>query len=111
MHAANTRIQFKCMHRTHASNADARTQHRYVKKKKLDPLDTYVPLALEARQQLLTAGATMGEATCGQTSKLAGGQRRVYLGVYLWGASHRNNRGRGCGGTTKIDGATVRQRR
>jgi hypothetical protein len=34
---------------------------RYVKKKKLDPLDTYVPLVLEAREVLGELDAVMGE--------------------------------------------------
>lgn len=33
---------------------------RYIKKKALDPLDTYVPPVLQARQQLLKAGEIMG---------------------------------------------------
>lgn len=32
----------------------------YIKKKALDPLDTYVPPVLQARQQLLKAGGIMG---------------------------------------------------
>lgn len=34
---------------------------RYVKKKKLDPLDTYVPLVLEARDVLAELDDVMGE--------------------------------------------------
>lgn len=34
---------------------------RYVKKKKLDPLDTYVPLVLEARDVLAELDGVMGE--------------------------------------------------
>ena len=33
---------------------------RYIKKKGLDPLDTYVPPVLQARQQLLKSGEIMG---------------------------------------------------
>jgi hypothetical protein len=36
---------------------------RYVKKKKLDPLDTYVPLVLEARDVLAELDGVMGETT------------------------------------------------
>jgi hypothetical protein len=35
---------------------------RYIKKKKLDPLDTYVPLVLQAQEQLLSLKGTVGEA-------------------------------------------------
>lgn len=35
---------------------------RYVKKKKLDALDTYVPLVLEARDRLAGLGSVMGES-------------------------------------------------
>jgi hypothetical protein len=34
---------------------------RYVKKKSLDPLDTYVPLVLEAQERLAGLGPTIGE--------------------------------------------------
>ncbi|KAF5836006.1 hypothetical protein DUNSADRAFT_6576 [Dunaliella salina] len=33
---------------------------KYIKKKALDPLETYVPVILEAREQLLEAGEVMG---------------------------------------------------
>lgn len=33
---------------------------RYIKKKKLDPLETYVPLVLEAREQLASLQTIMG---------------------------------------------------
>ena len=33
---------------------------RYVKKRKLDPLDNYIPALLQARLQLETAGKVMG---------------------------------------------------
>ena len=33
---------------------------RYVKKRKLDPLDSYIPSLLQARLQLETAGRVMG---------------------------------------------------
>jgi hypothetical protein len=34
---------------------------RYIKKKQLDPLETYVPLVLEAQEQLLALRGTVGE--------------------------------------------------
>ena len=34
---------------------------RYIKKKSLDPLETYVPAVLQARSQLLAAGTVMGK--------------------------------------------------
>lgn len=34
---------------------------RYVRKKKMDPLDTYVPLVLEARERLAGLGSVMGK--------------------------------------------------
>jgi hypothetical protein len=34
---------------------------RYVKRKKLDPLETYVPLVLEARERLATLDTVFGE--------------------------------------------------
>ena len=37
-----------------------RGMDRYIKKKGLDPLDTYVPPVLQARQQLAKAGEIMG---------------------------------------------------
>jgi hypothetical protein len=40
---------------------------RYVKKKKLDPLDTYVPLVLEARERLASLDTVMGG--CARNSK------------------------------------------
>lgn len=36
---------------------------RYIKKKKLDPLETYVPSVLQARLQLETAGRVMSKPT------------------------------------------------
>ena len=36
---------------------------KYIKKKQLDPLVTYVPLLLEARDQLIRTGRVMGECT------------------------------------------------
>lgn len=33
---------------------------RYIKRKSMDPLETYVPAVLQARSQLLQAGAVMG---------------------------------------------------
>lgn len=33
---------------------------RYIKRKSMDPLETYVPAVLQARAQLLQAGAVMG---------------------------------------------------
>jgi hypothetical protein len=39
--------------------------NRYIKKKSLDPLDTYVPPVLQARQQLQKSGEIMGaHPTC-----------------------------------------------
>lgn len=39
--------------------------NRYIKKKSLDPLDTYVPPVLQARQQLQKSGEIMGACdTC-----------------------------------------------
>jgi hypothetical protein len=37
---------------------------KYIKKKRLDPLDTYVPVVLEARDQLLEAGNVSSMAIC-----------------------------------------------
>lgn len=34
---------------------------RYIKKKTLDPLETYVPLVLQAQEQLLALKGTLGE--------------------------------------------------
>ena len=45
--------------------------NRYIKKKSLDPLDTYVPPVLQARQQLQKSGEIMGaysRCTCGTAS-------------------------------------------
>lgn len=41
------------------SNSGARGLSRYIKKKKLDPIDTYLPTVLQARKQLLKAGTVM----------------------------------------------------
>ena len=41
--------------------ADSGGIGRYIKKKSMDPLETYVPAVLQARSQLLAAGDVMGE--------------------------------------------------
>lgn len=43
------------------NEAVVRGLDKYVKKKQLDPLDTYVPLLLEARDQLIRTGRVMCE--------------------------------------------------
>lgn len=43
------------------SQADSGGIGRYIKKKSMDPLETYVPAVLQARSQLLAAGDVMGE--------------------------------------------------
>ena len=42
------------------SSQQPRGFSRYVKKRKLDPLDTYIPSLLQARLQLEAAGKVMG---------------------------------------------------
>jgi hypothetical protein len=42
------------------SQGGGRGLNRYIKKKSLDPLDTYVPPVLQARQQLQKSGDIMG---------------------------------------------------
>ena len=37
---------------------------RYIKKKKLEPLETYVPAVVAARNQLQRAGSIMSERFC-----------------------------------------------
>ena len=43
---------------------------RYIKKKSMDPLETYVPAVLQARAQLLQAGAVMGARPSRSCSKV-----------------------------------------
>jgi hypothetical protein len=45
-----------------------------VKKKKLDPLDTYVPLVLEARDVLAELDSIMGESTNQHTTTAGDGR-------------------------------------
>jgi len=44
---------------------------RYIKKKKLDPLETYVPLVLEAQEQLLRLKGTVGAFSASLTANQA----------------------------------------
>lgn len=41
------------------ASTGARGLPRYIKKKKLDPIDTYIPTVLQARKQLVKAGTIM----------------------------------------------------
>ena len=43
---------------------------RYIKKKKLEPLETYVPAVVAARNQLQRAGSIMSEPPCSLESRL-----------------------------------------
>lgn len=42
-----------------AAGGSGRGLSRYIKKKKLDPIDTYIPTVLQARKQLVKAGTVM----------------------------------------------------
>lgn len=50
---------------------------RYVKKKQLDPLDTYVPLVLEARDVLAGLDGIMGEGRRGCEAPAGRGTGRI----------------------------------
>lgn len=54
-------IWLMCLNKSSTSNCFLQGLDRYVKKKKLDPLDTYVPLVLEAREVLGELDAVVGE--------------------------------------------------
>ena len=52
-------------------SASKRIFGRYIKKKKLDPLETYVPSVLQARLQLETAGRVMSKLLPAPLHRLA----------------------------------------
>ena len=58
---------------------------RYVKKKRLDPLETYVPSVLLAKRQLQAAGDVMGAHTIGRcfTLRLPFVHRFLYVAALL----------------------------
>lgn len=56
-----------------ATDSGNRGLSRYIKKKKLDPIDTYIPTVLQARKQLVKAGTVMKQDAQGARTLLRKG--------------------------------------
>lgn len=58
---------------------------RYIKRKRLEPLETYVPAVMAAQSQLALAGLAMSESSAksGLVACISSGQGTLYLCVFL----------------------------